>query len=144
MSEQSGAISWRDVAWYFEGEGSVGYYKASARKRHILFVRLSSSNKALLDEIRNQLIPDAAVSISTKAGSTSGGVLHKKSGFNLVLCCDKALIFLSGIAKHLPDCSEKLPQVKLALSIGKWTDGLGAGQMKTMKHLPYRDPPQRA
>ena len=134
-------ITWRDVAWFFEGEGSVGYYRVNPGSgANRLYVRISSSNRKILEEINASLGSIGSVLRSVRPGSFSGGVLHKKGSFNLTWTCRKAFYILEQMVAHMPPCSEKRSQIEFCLHTGVIAGRQEAEILKAKKRAPAKKP----
>jgi len=129
-----GKMTWRDFAWYFEGEGSLGYYRGDDhRSKYRLRVSITSTNKILIKEIREQFPMKGNICRSGIKGHGEGNRVLHKDAWQIRWMSGKPLPLLEQIVKYLPAYSEKLPQIEFALRVGNYANEWQMMKMKKMK-----------
>lgn len=123
-------LTWSFVAGYFEGEGSVGYYTGYSGRKKVftLQVQLCNTNKWILEEIVKQLHVRGSVTLNRKKGGN-----HLRPVWRISVNSRRAIEFIRELLPHLPESSEKRPQIELALRIGTIATSWQAQRMKDMK-----------
>ena len=124
-------IDYRNLAWFFEGEGTVAYYKRSnGSRKGYLMASVCGTNRKLMEEIYRQINVKGCLYISQRAGQYGS----KKDAWRVHWAGYNALIVLAGMLPYFNKYSEKLPQVEFALRVGATSTDDQIITMKNFKH----------